>query len=103
MKKMSLFFMGLGFLLAGYYATWQGNLLARGFEFHQIGTLIAISTALSLVIDLPTSWFADRLGHKFTVLLGIGVYALGFLVPAVYSDALAVVVAVFSIALGDAL
>lgn len=103
MKKMTWLFGALGFLLAGYYATWQANLLARGFEFHQIGTLIALATTLSVVIDVPTSLFADRIGHKLTVVLGIAIYALGFLVPGISSNSMAVVAAVIVIAVGDAL
>jgi MFS family permease len=103
MRKMTWLFGAIGFLLAGYYATWQANLLARGFEFHQIGALIALATTLSMAIDIPTSIFADRIGHKLTVLLGISIYALGFLVPALSSSAFAVVGAVIIIAIGDAL
>jgi MFS family permease len=103
MKKMVWLFGALGFLLAGYYATWQVNLLTRGFEIQHIATLIAISTGLSLVIDVPTGVLADRIGHKKTVLAGILVYCAGFLVPALASDAFAVAVAVVTIAVGDAL
>jgi len=103
MKRMAVLFGALGFLLSGYYATWQVSLLSRGYDVAEIATLIAIGTAIAVVFDIPAGVFADRIGHKVCVLLGIAVYATGFSVAAISANAAGLALTVVIVTIGDAL
>lgn len=103
MRGMGILFAAIGFLLSGYYATWQVALLDRGFSLAQLATLLAVANGISISIDVPAGFLADRIGHKISVLAGLVVYALGFMFPAAYAGASGIVLMVILIAVGDAL
>ena len=103
MIRVRLLFGALGFLLAGYYATWQVDLLGRGYDLAQIASLVALGNLLSLMLDVPSSLLGDRIGHKKTVAAGMAIYAISFVFPATSTSALALAAAVIGIAVGDAL
>jgi MFS family permease len=103
MTRVRLLFGALGFLLAGYYATWQVDLLGRGYDLAQIASLVALGNLLSLMLDVPSSLLGDRIGHKKTVAAGMAVYGISFVFPASSTSAFALAAAVIGIAVGDAL
>lgn len=88
--------------MSGYYATWQASLLDRGFNVSNIATLIAISVACALIFEVPSGIFADKLGHKKAVLVGYGIYVVGFLVPSISLHPLSLAVTVIVVSIGEA-
>lgn len=100
---MAFLFTAIGFLLSGYYATWQVALLERGFSLAELASLLAVANFISISVDVPTGMIADRIGHKFSVLAGLVVYALGFLCPVMIAGPYGIAATVISIAVGDAL
>jgi len=103
MRKVAVLFFLLGFTLSGYYATWQIQLLNRGYSISQLALLLTIANIVAISIDVPTSALADKIGHKIAVMMGICIYALGFLMPSLSSHPSALAATVIMIAIGDGL
>ena len=103
MKKLTILFGLLGFLMSGYYATWQANLLSRGFSVNHIATLIAISVSCSFLFEVPSGVVADKLGHKKAVLLGFTMYVIGFFIPSISAHPLSLAATVIVVTIGDAI
>lgn len=91
----------MGFVLSGYYATWQASLLDRGFTLNNISMLIAVSMAVSVVFDVPSAMLSDRFGHKRTVMLGLGIFVAGFFIPSVWHHPLSLVATVIVVTVGE--
>lgn len=103
MKLITILFILLGFLLSGFYATWQMQLLQRGFSVQNIATLIGVSTMISLLIDVPAGVWADRIGHKKSVIFGLLLYVFGFFGAGMNEGALYLASGVILITIGGAL
>lgn len=89
--------------MSGYFATWQANLLSRGWTIQELALLVSVSLTLGLVLDVPFGVFADRIGNKKTVVAAFVVFALGFLLPSVSALPLALASCVVSVSVGNAL
>jgi len=89
--------------MAGYFATWQANLLDRGWNLSELALLVSVSLTLGLVLDIPFGIFADRIGNKKTVLFAFIVFAVGFLVPTLSVHPVPLASLVIMIAIGNAL
>jgi len=92
----------LGFLMGGYYALWQPQILDRGFSVADLGILLAIRTAVSLTVDLPTGILADKIGQKRTTVIGFLFYFLAFIPPIISMHPLALAATVIIVGVGDA-
>ena len=102
MNKIRLIYASRGLVLAAFFATWQVNIIERGFDPSLIALVVGLSVLISLVMDVPTGIFADKLGHKFSVSLGFLTMLGGFFIPTLSSSFLAVAIAVIVIEVGGA-
>lgn len=101
-NKIRLIYASRGLVLAAFFATWQVNIIERGFDPSLIALVVGLSVLISLVMDVPTGIFADKLGHKFSVSLGFLTMLGGFFIPTLSSSFLAVAIAVIVIEVGGA-
>lgn len=57
-----------------------------GFSMFQIGLLVGMWPLFSLIFDIPTGAIADNYGRKFSVLLGLFLAGIGFLILYFYDN-----------------
>lgn len=102
MRAFSILYSLLGFLLGGYYALWQPEILERGFEVTDLAFLLAIRTMISVLLDIPSSFLADRYGHKCIAIVGFFIFSISFLFPTLMTSAQALAITGIGIGVGDA-
>jgi MFS family permease len=88
-KKFNLLFVLIGAIFGAYFSLWQPQILGRGFTVSDLAALMTVLTVTTVLVDIPSGYFSDRLGHKFTTLCGFFFYAVGFACPALNSSSLA--------------
>ncbi len=91
-----------GLILGGFYALWQNELISKGFGVSNIATIIAIQTIILIIIDIPSGIFADKLGNKRAVIIGIVFYLLAFIIPSLKASVITISTCVLVIGLGGA-
>jgi len=67
-----------------------------------VATILAIGDFSVLLLEIPTGWFADRFGHRLSLVLGSSVQVAGMLCCWLAHGATGLLFAVFLVALGDA-
>jgi len=55
---------------------WTLYLLARGFNFTQIGMVDIVFAAIMIVFTIPSGAFADLIGRKYSVFIGFFLFAI---------------------------
>jgi len=58
---------------------WTLYLIARGFDYTQIGITDIVFSAVLLLLEIPSGAFADLIGRKWSVFLGYAVVGLAVL------------------------
>ena len=67
-----------------------------------VATILAIGDFSVLLLEIPTGWFADRFGHRLSLVLGSSVQVAGMLGCWLAHGTTGLLFAVFLVALGDA-
>jgi predicted MFS family arabinose efflux permease len=77
-------------------------LQARGLSFTQIGVMSSVGALVSLVVEIPSGWLADRWGRRRTLTLGAVVLlvAMAALLTGTEFARFVVIEALFSVGLG---
>ncbi len=80
---VELFISKLFFILPGFMVVY---FIGLNLNMFQISLLIAVWPLFSLISDIPTGAIADLYGRKFSVLLGLLLSFIGFLILYFYSN-----------------
>lgn len=80
---LETFISKLFYILPGFMVIY---FLSLNLSMFQIGLLVAFWPLFSLIFDIPTGAIADVYGRKFSVLLGILLTGIGFLVLYFFTD-----------------
>lgn len=100
MRKFNFLFVLLGVIFGAYFSLWQPQLLERGFQISDLAFLLTIQTVLAVLVDIPSGYISDKLGHKFTTIIGFFLYVVGLVCPFIRQDALALAVGVIFVGIG---
>lgn len=84
----------------GLYLVWLVH--ERGFSPVLVATLMAAGDLGVLLLEIPTGWVADRLGHRYSLIIGSLVQVVAMLAFWRASTAAALLAAILLVALGDA-
>jgi len=84
----------------GLYLLWwvQGKHLSPA----TVGTVIAAGELAIVFLELPTGWFADRFGHRFSLIVGSLVQTVAMVVCWLADGAAGLLLATLLVAVGDA-
>jgi len=84
----------------GLYLLWwvQGKHLSPA----TVGTVIAAGELAIVFLELPTGWFADRFGHRFSLIVGSLVQTVAMVVCWLAEGAAGLLLATLLVAVGDA-
>ena len=84
----------------GLYLLWwvQGKYLSPA----TVGTVIAAGELAIVFLELPTGWFADRFGHRFSLIVGSLVQTVAMVVCWLADGAAGLLLATLLVAIGDA-
>src|SRR5688572_10799893 len=84
----------------GLYLVWLVG--ERGFSPGLVATILAAGDLAVFVLEVPTGWLADRIGHRTSLIAGSLVQVAGMLAFWFAGDAMGLLVASLLVALGDA-
>jgi MFS family permease len=82
-----------------YLLWWVGE---RGLSPTIVATILAAGDLALLGLEVPTGWFADRVGHRASLIVGSAVQVLGMLACWLGRGVPDLIVASLLVALGDA-
>lgn len=101
-RKIATLFALQGGITGAYFALWQVKLLERGYGVAEVAKVIALQTALGLVVEVPTGFLSDHLGPRKLLLVGFALLGIAFILPAISPVGLALAAAVILFGLADA-
>jgi dipeptide/tripeptide permease len=87
-------------VMHGLYLVWLVH--ERGFSPALVATVLAAGDLCAFVLEVPTGWVADRLGHRLSLIAGSLVQVCGMVALWLAASTPTLVVASLLIALGDA-
>jgi len=82
-----------------YLLWWVGE---RGFSPAVVATILAAGDLALFALEVPTGWFADRFGHRASLIVGSSVQVLGMLACWLGRGVPELIAASLLVALGDA-
>jgi MFS family permease len=82
-----------------YLLWWVGE---RGISPATVAAILAIGDVAVFVVEVPTGWFADRLGHRASLIVGSSLQVLGMLACWLGRGVPDLVIASLLVACGDA-
>ena len=101
-RRIATLFAVQGGITGAYFALWQVKLLERGYGVAEIAKVIALQTALGLVVEVPTGFLSDHLGPRKLLLFGFALLGTAFVLPAISPLGFALAAAVILFGLADA-
>ena len=78
-------------------------ILSKGYDSALLGTFITISSLTSLICALPMGYLADRLGRKFSLILGAMTVVVSVVVMALAPSIVVLIVMNITLGLGQSL
>jgi hypothetical protein len=87
--------------MQGLYLLWWVQ--ERHVPAAVVASVMAIGEVALLLLEVPTGWFADRVGHRRSLIAGSCVQTVAMLWCWLATDAIGVLVASILVAVGDAL
>jgi MFS family permease len=88
---------------AGWDLFFNLYILAKGFDKDFLGMANSIYPAAVLLFGIPMGMLSDRIGRKMSLLIGQGFFLVTFLIVALTSDPIIILVVLFIGGVGDSL
>ena len=58
----------------------------KSITYYELGLIISVQVSIQIFLDYPTAILSDIIGHKLLLVLSLFLYAIGFILLAIFDN-----------------